>query len=401
MKIRIVTPVLANAESWASALQRADRSFDVATEVRAVHAGGPLANGSRPDVLIAESTGARDVDVVDDLASAHPEIDCLLVAGDLTPDLLMRAMRAGVREVLPAPADAEAVVAAVRRAARKRAPAQSGAAAAPAAPCDVIGFVSCKGGSGATFVAANLAQMLARRGERRVALLDMNLQFGDAVLFVTNEPSASNMADVARNIRRLDRDFLQSAMTPAGPGLWVLPAPDDPAQASDVTPEHVQAILALACTMFDHVVIDLGRTINAVTLRALDNCQRVYVVLQQTLPFIRDGRRLRDVFRTLDYPASKVHWIVNRHETGGDISLDDVKRTLGVSELITLPNQYEVVASSVNQGIPVERLAPKSAIARALRGMADAIEPPPPPARARWLSGLWRSDPANTTRSQP
>jgi pilus assembly protein CpaE len=153
----------------------------------------------------------------------------------------------------------------------------------------------------------------------------------------------------------------------------------------------VQALLALACTMFDYVVIDIGRTISAVTLRALDACQRIYVVLQLTLPFIRDGRRLLDVFRSLDYQSSKVRWIVNRHEKGGEISLDDLKRTLNVKELTTLPNQYAVVASSVNQGIPVGRLAPNSPITKALRELADSIAPAAPaPKAGGWLGGLLR-----------
>lgn len=385
MKLLIVTPVNANAQAWSAALQRAEPSYDVTVEVAGLHAATLPAGADRPDLLVVEASAAADFDAFEVLAHGHPQIGLLLVAEDLSPETLLRAMRAGVREVLPAPASDDAVVAAVRRLARKTLPQTP-----PQRSARVIGFVSCKGGSGATFVAANIAHLLARRGEQRVALLDLNLQFGDAALFVTNERAASNVAEVARNIHRLDRELLQSAMTPAGPGLWVLPAPDDPAQASDVTHEHVHAILELAVVMFDYVVIDIGRTINAVTLRALDACHPIYVVLQLTLPFIRDGRRLLDLFRSLGYGAGKVRWIVNRHEKGGDISIDDLKETLGVGERITLPNQYDVVASSVNQGVPVERLAPNSAIARALRHLADTIAAPAQPQRVSWFSALLR-----------
>lgn len=391
MKIRIVTPVQAHAATWTTALQRAERTFEVVAYEQSLHQVNALVNGTRPDLVVAEAASARDLDALERLANLHPELDFLLIAEDLSSDLLLRAMRAGVREVLPAPAEADAVAAAVERLARKRLPAT--APAIVPSKGELLGFVSCKGGSGATFVAANLAHLLARNGERRVALIDLNLQFGDAALFVTNERSASNFAEVARNVHRLDRDLLQSAMTQAAPGLWVLPAPDDPAHAADVTPEHVKAVLTLACTMFDYVVIDIGRTINAVTLRALDACQRIHVVLQLTLPFIRDGKRLREVFRSLDYNASKVRWLVNRHQKGSEISLDDLKRTLGVDELITLPNQYDVVASSVNQGVPVDRLAPASAITRALRELAETIEPAASsPRGGRWLSSLFRGN---------
>jgi pilus assembly protein CpaE len=200
----------------------------------------------------------------------------------------------------------------------------------------------------------------------------------------------SSVAEVARHIQRLDSELLRSAMAQVSPGLWVLAAPEDPGLATDVKPQHVHEILALARTMFDIVVVDLGRSISAVTLDALDASDRLYVVLQLTLPFIRDGRRLRDVFRTLDYPSRKVHWVVNRHQKSGDITLEDVKRTLDVEQLLIVPNQYEVVASSVNQGVPVDRLAPGSAVARALRELATGIAPAPAKRSGGWLGGLLR-----------
>jgi len=394
MKIKIITPQHGNAVIWSAALRERDQGFDVCTELRPLHTVNVLVNGSRPDLVVVETTTPGDFDALQRLATAHPELEYVLVGSGLTPEILMDAMRAGVREVLPAPATPDAVCAAVQRLARKRMP-----AAAPSSHSgEVIGFVSCKGGSGATFVAANVAHMLAAGGQRSVALIDLNLQFGDAALFVTSEPPVSNVADVARNIQRLDSELLRSAMSPVGTGLWVLGAPEDPGLASDVKPQHVHAIVALARTMFDIVVLDLGRSLNAVTLDALDASDHLYAVLQLTLPFIRDGRRLRDVFRTLDYPASKVHWVVNRYQKGGEISLEDLKRTLDVGELLTIPNQYEVVASSVNQGIPVERLAPSSAVARALRDLATTIVPSSGKRPgAGWLSGLWRSGTPRTT----
>jgi pilus assembly protein CpaE len=260
---------------------------------------------------------------------------------------------------------------------------------------EVLALVSCKGGSGATFIAANLAHLLTAGGQRQVALIDMNLQFGDAALFVSSETPVSNVADVARNISRLDPDLLRSSMSEVAPGLWVLAAPDDPAQASDVTPQHVRQIIELAREMFDFEVIDAGRSLSSVSLQALDLADRVYAVLQLTLPFIRDGKRLRNVFRSLDYPAHKIQWIVNRHHKGDQFTVKDLKKSLEIDHVITLPNQYEAVAAAVNQGVPVEQIAPNSTIAKSLRELAESIAPTPfVQTRIGWLSGLLRGTPA-------
>ena len=393
MKIKLITPDPLNAEAWSKAL-RVERGFEVAAIVSALNNVNVIVNGSRPDMVLVETTTPEDFLALEALANAHPEIDYVLVGNELSPEFLMRAMRAGVREVLPAPAAPEAVLATLRRQLRKRAPAAATHAPPAAQHGEVLALVSCKGGSGATFVAANLAHLLSAGGGRRVALIDMNLQFGDAALFVSSETPASNVADVARNIGRLDADLLRSSMAEVAPGLWVLAAPDDPAHAADVAPEHVRQIVDLAREMFDFVIIDAGRSLSAVTLQALDLADQVYAVLQLTLPFIRDGKRLRNVFRSLGYPAKKIHWIVNRHQKDSQFTVEDLKRTLGIDQVITLPNHYQAVAAAVNQGVPVERIAPSSSIARSLRDLAERIAPAPvDKARGRWLSGLFRGAP--------
>lgn len=388
MKIRLITPDGHNAAVWGAAL-RTEPAFEVYVVERALRDVNVLVNGSHPDTVLVETTTPEDFETLEKLTGSHPGIDYVLVGNDLSPEFLMRAMRAGVREVLPAPATGEAVLAALRRLLRKRAPVP----APTSHDGKVLAFVSCKGGSGATFLAANLAHVLAAGGKRRVALIDMNLQFGDAALFLSSERPVSNVADVARNIGRLDPELLQSAMNQVAPGLWVLAAPEDPAHAADVQPQHVEAIVRMASGMFDFVVVDAGRALSAVTLQVLDLTDRVYAVLQLTLPFIRDGKRLRDVFRSLDYPADKIQWVVNRFQKDSQLTLDDLKKTLGLLRVASLPNQYDVVAASVNQGVPVERIAPNSAIAKGLRELALDIAPPSPSGKNRngWFTGLFRA----------
>jgi pilus assembly protein CpaE len=388
MKIKIITPRVINAEAWAQALASLSPAPVVEAHAQQLRHVNVLVNGIRPDLVLAETTGPEDLDALEALASNHPEIDYVLVSADLQPQALMRMMRAGVREVLPAPALDSAVAASVARLMRKR----LAAAAVPdeARRAQVLSFISCKGGSGATFLAANLAHVLAASGERRVALIDLNLQFGDAALFVSSETPTSHVAEVARNITRMDRDLLMAAMLKAAPGLWVLAAPEDPAAAAEVQPEHVQAILRLARECFDFVIIDAGRSLSAVTLQALDASDGVYAVLQLTLPFIRDGKRLRDVFRSLDYPSRKIHWVVNRHERDSQLTLADLRHTLGVHDLVVLPNQYQAVAASVNQGTPVDRIAPHGAITKALREFAAQLAPEPPKGRGGWFASLMR-----------
>jgi pilus assembly protein CpaE len=380
MKIKVIAPQPQQAEALAELVRQSDPGLDVMSASGALGELPLVVNGSRPGVLVVEGVDLAGLDAIERLALSHPEVDTIVISDDASPAFLLQAMRAGVREVLPGPIHPQAVQATVRRIARKRtAPAQ-------ARMGQVLAFVASKGGSGATFLATSLASCLAARDDLQVAVIDLNLQFGDAALFLSDTKPASNVAEVARNIARLDADLLRSAMLPVRDNLMVLPAPDDLAHAFEVKAAHVGAIIKQARASFDFVVVDVGRSMDALTLQALDLADRIFPVVQLTLPYIRDAKRLRDLFRSLDYPASKIHWLVNRHQKGGEITVEALEATLGAPVFKTIPNHYDAVAAAVNQGVPIDRLARGSPVTRSLMDIARHLAPPPATLhKERWL----------------
>lgn len=360
--------VLSRDERRLIDLARQLRSRPAADEVDMI--GGPparlttLADEAVPDVLVVDQPRADEgeLDQLERLGQLFPGMSFIVLSGDLSQQFLLQAMRAGVREVLPAMPEAAVLGQALDRIADKLG--QQGASAGR-----VLAFISCKGGSGSTFLATNLAYALAAAG-KRVALIDMNLQFGDASLFVSDTKPLATLSDVANQIHRLDPSFLASSMVAVTPNYGILAAPADPAQASDVKPEHIDAIVKLARRQYDFVVLDVGRSLDPVSIRALDHADTVYPVLQMTLPYIRDGKRLLTVFRNLDYGKDKIELIVNRHDKNSDIRLRDLEEAFDTIALRTMPNHYDAAAKSVNQGVPVTRLVPDSPLSAALQAMA-------------------------------
>ena len=360
--------VLSRDERRLIDLARQLRSRPAADEVDMI-GGTParlttLPDEAVPDVLVVDQPRADEgeLDQLERLGQLFPGMSFIVLSGDLSQQFLLQAMRAGVREVLPAMPEAAVLGQALDRIADKLG--QQGASAGR-----VLAFISCKGGSGSTFLATNLAYALAAAG-KRVALIDMNLQFGDASLFVSDTKPLATLSDVANQIHRLDPSFLASSMVAVTPNYGILAAPADPAQASDVKPEHIDAIVKLARRQYDFVVLDVGRSLDPVSIRALDHADTVYPVLQMTLPYIRDGKRLLTVFRNLDYGKDKIELIVNRHDKNSDIRLRDLEEAFDTIALRTMPNHYDAAAKSVNQGVPVTRLVPDSPLSAALQAMA-------------------------------
>lgn len=371
MKIVVISPNPAHLQEIGRHLQQ-DRSRAVA-----LHEGGitklrALADQLRPDLVILDSMcrDLEDLSVLEYVGAQHPHTAVVMLCANHTPEFLINAMRAGVREVLKSPVTGEVLLAAVERIEQRL-----GLAARPRQPGTVAAFIPCKGGSGATFIATNLGYQLAAEN-KKVLLVDLNLQFGDAVLFIHDRKPATNLADVARNIERLDASFLAGNLVKISPNFGVLAAPEDPGQAIEVKPEHIDVLLNVAVNHYDFVILDLGRVLDAVTIKALDRADYVFPVIQLTLPFLRDANRLIAAFRTLGYSREKIRLLVNRLDKTAELTLADVERALGVSAFKTLPNSYQAVAAAVNHGQPLAAMARGNPVAKGLQELARTLIPP-------------------------
>lgn len=343
-------------------------------------------NQSQPDILILDATCDSQTELagLERITLRHPGMAVILLCPAQSPEFLIEVMRIGVREVLSPPVTKQALQAAVdrvqHRAVLMRPPARKG---------KVLAFIACKGGSGATFLAANLGYALAAAHGRKVALFDLNLQFGDASLFVSDRTPDNTIADVAKNIQRLDASFLASSMVQVLPDFGVLAAPESPERAAEVRPDHIEALISLAAAHYDFVILDMGRTLDAVSVKALDHADVIFPVLQETLPFIRDAKRLLATFQSLGYGKDKIHLIVNRYEKGGDIRLEDVEHTLGMKVFRTVPNSFDAVSASVNQGVPVMKIAGHDPVTKTLVRWGHDLAAGPVPKKGGWLAHLF------------
>lgn len=339
-----------------------------------------------PDVVVLDGTHCEAVQLneIEPWSVSHPACHFIALCENANSDFLMNAMRVGIREVLPSGADDQSLIQAIKRIEQRLRSAET-----PRRNTGkVIAFIACKGGSGATFLASNLAYVLAAEKKQRVALLDLNLQFGDAALFVSDQMPSNTLTDLANNIGRLDASLLTALMTHVLPNFGVLAAPEDPEHAVGIGPEHIEALLKLAVEHFDYVVLDIGRILSAATVKALDRADMIFPVLQETLPFIRDSKRLIHTLQTLGYSKAKIHPIVNRYMKGGDILLEDVESALGIKVFKTVPNSYEAVSTSVNQGIPIYQISRHDKVTKALEEMAHELADVPQAEKSGWFSHL-------------
>lgn len=374
MKIALISPNTNHLREMANVLS--GLSHQVVTVEGGKTKMRQVAEQESPDLMLVEGMccDPSDLAQVEYVASHHPRMAVVLSCSTHTPEFLIQSMRAGVREVLPSPADSASLAAMVGRVEAKLNGGQSSNLG------KILAFLPCKGGSGATFLATNLGFHLAQ--SHSVLLIDLNLQFGDAVSVLHDGRPASTIADLAQGIARLDASLLAASAVEVAPNYSILAAPDDMAQAIEIKPEHVDAILKLAVTQYDFVILDMSRAIDPLSIRALDRAHRIYPVLQLGLPAIRNARQLLAAFGSLGYRPEKTELIVNRFEKTSPIGLDDLARALGSVPVRTVPNSYKDVRTAIDQGVALSTLSRGSSVVRSLSEFAESLRPAKPASRS-------------------
>lgn len=382
MKIAVISPSRNHLDEVAGVLQAKGHAM-------CLFEGGKtrmreIAEREQPDLMLVDGMccDVAELAQVEWVTSHYPTLAVILMCSTHTPEFLINSMRAGVREVLPSDATGPALEAAVARVASKL------VGTKVRDKGKILAFLPCKGGAGATFLATNLGWHLAE--SKSVLLIDLNLQFGDALAFVHDGVATSTLADVAKNVSRLDASLLSASTVKVTPNYHILAAPEDLAHAMEVKPEHIDSILGLAVTQYDFVLLDVPRSLDTIAIKALDRAYRIFPVLQSGLPEIRNAGKLLDAFKSLGYTAEKSELIVNRYEKINEIGLDQIQRTLGNVRLITVPNSYREVNASINHGDPLMRTARANPVARNLADLAATLNPRPEEARGGLLGRLFK-----------
>lgn len=289
---------------------------------------------------------------------------------DMSPDLLLSAMQAGVLEFLPKPVTPDSVVEAIDRLGRKTGKRRRQDQKKPG---KLISFFSAKGGSGSTSLAANTAVEIQRLTRKRTLLVDLDLELGETALLLGMDPRFS-IVDLVKNFHRVDAGLLASYIERHESGVELLSAPYEPADFEAVSGDRVGQILQFLKQRYDYVVVDTPKTFNPITLTSFENADQLLLVTTADLQSLRNLTRclplLRKVGRTRREDWLKL--IVNRYDPRNVISLGEVRKTLGLDVFWKVRNDYQAVMESVNEGVPAV-MREKTKYAEDVRGMASEL----------------------------
>ena len=372
----------------ASFIDEAKRLFDgrLPTVRSITEAVATIEGGELRMVLIGPSiSNELGIDAVRTLRNEDPSLILIAVAEQVTSGLLRSAMRAGISEVIEAPLTEEKIEEAIKQFANdvlKRKVAAVVPVATHKDEGQIIVVMSAKGGSGKTVTATNLAMLLNRFEDKKVALVDADLQFGDVCLVLQLEPRFT-LVNAAHELHHLDSQLLESLLTDHPSGLKVMAAPLEPAFADDISTESLIKVVTLLRETYDYVVVDTASMLDELLLSLLEKADVILQVVDMDLPSVKNAKLALETLRLLKFPTSKVKLILNRSNAKARLDDKEIEGALKMSISAAIPSDG-AVAASMNEGRPVVESAPKSRVAKGFESVAELIAGPvPEPSQGR------------------
>jgi len=314
------------------------------------------------------------------LQTSAADVSVLLISQSLSAEVLQRALRNGVRDVLPSSFTASQLTEAVSRAESLAAEIRGAVAAGTAVAASdsastrdhkVITVFSSKGGCGKSFVASNLAVLIAQETGDDVAMVDLDLQFGDLAIMLQLFP-ARTIFDAAQSLDRLDAEAVRGYLTPHRSKVFLLAAPLEPGLSETISADAVARIIKLLKESYKWVVIDSPPSFTDHVLAALDQSDECVLMTSMDVPSIKNMKLSLQTLQLLGFGRERIRLVLNRADSKVGLTVQAVEKTLGTTVDISIPSSRDV-SVSINRGTPLVIDNPKSPVVASIHKMLEII----------------------------
>lgn len=380
-------------------------SRDGGAEVRHVETLAEAAHAlDGSGVLIAGPLLASKAGVVD-LQHFHRDFPAvrIVLAFDRRPGSAMRDVVAVGAEGLVDPTDAPDLRATLDRALRfsREVVSLSELGGDETQPGRIVTVVSATGGCGKTFVSSNLGVAMAAWSGARVAVVDLDLQFGEIAANLGLRARTS-WADLIGAEDDEIPELLDDVLVDHPSGVRVLAAPTDPAVADAIGTERIQDVLRHLRATHDVVIVDTSTGLSEATLGALDITDETVLLALLDVASIRNLRTLDRTLDRLQLPAADRRLVLNEDRGGVGLTADEVERVLDRSFAARIPFS-DTVQRTINHGRPLLLDHPEDPTAGPLVDLLAGLTPeaqraavldhrPDPSATSRRWWEFWKVD---------
>ena len=329
--------------------------------------GHMLVADKKPAVLFVDLSQDPDkaLAIIEQLKVEQPELNIFALGKKINPELILKAVRLGVRDFFVLPEDREVV----ERTIRSISKAEEGRSGQGT----VISVFSLLGGCGVTTLTTNLAGYLARSPKQRSILFDLDLYKGDVSYFLNLEPHFT-ITDFIQNIGRIDGELLDSSLAKHASGLSVLGNPRSYEGTEEVTGEHVTRVIQSLRSHFDFIVVDCLKAIDDIFLAVMDTADTIVLVTLQTVPGLKNTKRCLELLEQLGYDRAKIKVVLNRFaKRAKAFSVRNIEKTLNWPITATLCNMEQETLDAINTGRLLQEAYPKVKLTQEIASLCAVL----------------------------
>lgn len=368
LRVMIVDDIPETRENIRRLLQ-----FDTDLEVIATAKSGKeaieISQDAKPDVILMD-INMPDMDGIaatEGVRKKLPYVQVIILSVQRNPEYMRRAMLAGARDFITKPPVYDELSAAIHRAGvmaqeEKIKFAQSTMnTQRPGVPAfsnegssygKVIVVYSPKGGTGVTTIATNLA-IAFRQDDKRVAIVDGDLQYGDVSVFL-NETPKNSIIDLAPRVEELDAELISDFMAShAASGVKILPPPPTPDLSDEIKSEHFAKLLLLLRQNNDFIIVDTSSYLSEPVQVALESAEAIVLIATPEIPAIKNCNLFLSLIDAGGINRDHVLFVLNRYDQRRSIAPERVGASLHQNVAITIPFDEISVSNSMNKGVPI------------------------------------------------
>jgi len=319
-------------------------------------------------VLACAGQSERVLSMIDGAVKERPSRPVVVLGYGSPNGFTRRVFAAGADDVVMLPVEPDDVLFALQKAIARKAGISDGSAFTRAPIVCVLGP---KGGTGKTLTATNLAVSLSEFG-KRVALVDLDLQFGDVGLTMGLTPETT-VYDLVRTGGTLDEDKLEGFLLTHSSGTKVLLAPSRPDHAAVVSIDFLREVYAVLRQMVDYIIVDTPPGFTPEVIATIDNASIIVMVGMLDALSLKNTKLGLETLELMGVPADRIKLLLNRARSRVGISDDDVVAIMGRQPDAFVPSDRDV-PRAVNEGTPIVIAKPQSEAAEAFRQLAASLQ---------------------------
>lgn len=329
-----------------------------------------LPKGPFPEVVLLDidRDPSKYFSLAVDLRRLQPAVQLIACSvHDPAPEVLLEAMRSGIREFLSTTVEAATLRRTLLRFVEESAGTDLGVTR------KLIMVLGAKGGVGASTLALNLGVQIAAVKRKRTILLDLGQPIGHAALLLDLRPRFS-IRDGLENLESLDSHFFSGLLTKHNTGLEVLAGVDRPELWQKISASGVSRIVNVAQSIADFIVMDFGFPVSPDWREVLNQAGTILLVAQTDVPSLWSLERQISALTALDRDPDRIRIVINRWSRGDEPSLKSLEKNLRRSVFARLPNDYSQVNEATNRGIPLFKNHNNPLMAQVHRMVTQLVE---------------------------